>query len=796
MKFRVLSAIAIATSVFSIPFATAQVNTLASETVSVAASSSESYIVTFAEEGLMYYNGGRVGFPATAPSFNSRKLQAKSPDAVAYRSLLRSQQDAYVAQMASALSHPLVASHNYDVTMSGVAVVLTAAEAARIRTIPGVKSVTPAGTYELATDAGPAWIGAPAIWNGPGTPTNVGTRGQGVVVGIFDSGANQDHPSFANDALCGFSAASPKVIGFKDCLANQCVGGDPEDTSTASGGHGVHTASTVAGNALTPPLNVGGVELKWPISGVAPCARVITYKVCGTNTCDGTAIQQAIQQSIVDQVDVVNYSISGGNNPWTDSDRGFLDMVNGDILVAASAGNTRAAPNDIATGAVNHRGPWVLTVANSTHDRVEGNSISLSGSLQAQPGAPSAAPTFTVTTTAQIITGASLGNNFGCTDTGAFPAGSMTGRIALIQRGPLTGATPACAFTEKLANASAAGAIGAVIYNHSPGPLVNIASSAIPGFFVRKEVGEAWLAAATANPSAQFTIVAPATRITNPAFGDILNASSLRGPNIVGSTTVGTNTYLGSDTTKPDITGPGTNIYAAVSDIAGQFGFLTGTSMSSPHLAGGAALIRAANPTWTPTEVKSALMLTAKASGLKPTETAPWDLDDVGSGRIDLNRAAKSGLVMNETFANFLAANPTATGNQTAVRALNLPAYRNTSCTGGVCTFTRTFRSTRATTTTWTINTTGAPTGTTITATPSTFDLAAGATQTVSFEVRITQAGGIVMPAGQTPNYGVITFTDSIVTTIADAFFFNGFEDARVGTPLRFTVAIAGPQAP
>ncbi len=160
----------------------------------------------------------------------------------------------------------------------------------------------------------------------------------------------------------------------------------------------------------------------------------------------------------------------------------------------------------------------------------------------------------------------------------------------------------------------------------------------------------------------------------------------MRGPNIIGSTTVGTNTYIGSDTTKPDITGPGTNIYAAVSDVAGQFGFLTGTSMSGPHIAGGAALILAVNPSWTPTEVKSAIMLTAKASGLKPTETAPWDIDDVGSGRLDLNLAAKSGLVMNETFANFLAADPVATGNQAAVQALNLPAYRNTNCAGGVCT--------------------------------------------------------------------------------------------------------------
>jgi hypothetical protein len=126
-----------------------------------------------------------------------------------------------------------------------------------------------------------------------GTPTGVGTRSQGVL----------------------------KVVAFKDCAATACAGPDPEDTAATSGGHGVHTASTVAGNSLTPPLNVAGLDLKWPISGVAPCARVITYKVCGSNNCDGAATQAAINQSIVDQVDVVNFSISVGTNPWSENDR-------------------------------------------------------------------------------------------------------------------------------------------------------------------------------------------------------------------------------------------------------------------------------------------------------------------------------------------------------------------------------------------------------------------------------------------------------------------------------------------
>lgn len=796
MKYAAIYAAALALGMAFQPSAMAQ-NLSTEESVAAL----QSYIIRFAEPGLLYNTGQQRGYAATAPqALGQRKLDANTPDALSYRQLLKSQQDAYVQAINTKIARTVKVSHNYDVTMSGIAALLHPSEVAAIRSINGVASVELAGEFYLNTDAGPNWIGAPSVWAGTSTPNNVPTRGQGVVVGVFDSGVNMDHPSFGNDASCGFSAANPKLVAAKDCEQANCVGGNPEDNGAGSVGHGVHTASTAAGNALTPPLNVGGVELRWPISGVAPCAKVITYKVCPATTCPGAAIAAAIQASIVDQVDVVNFSISGGTNPWSDNDRGFLDMVNADILVAASAGNTRAAPNDIAIGAVNHRGPWVLTVANSTHDRVEGNSISLAGSLQNQVGSPAATPVLSATLNTQFVSGISVGNQFGCTDTGGFPAGSMTGKVALIQRGPLNGATPACAFTEKMQNAQNAGAVAAIIYDHSPGPLINMTPGVIPAFFVFKSVGETWAAALASNPTAQGTIVAPAQRLIDPLFGDILNAGSLRGPNIIGTTTVGTNTYLGSDTTKPDITGPGTNIYAAVGDQNGQFGFLTGTSMSSPHLAGSAALIRAANPTWTPMEVMSAIMLTAKPNGLIQDAVTPWGQDDVGSGRVDLTRAATAGLVMNESFANFVAANPSVTGNQEAVRALNRASYRNTQCPGGVCVFTRTFRNTRNFANSWNVITTGAPAGTTITAVPNVLNFTGSLseTATVTFTVRITQAGGIVPGPVPRPNFGVISLVTAAPVGPAnpDVFLRYGFEDPATLPPLRFTVGIAGPQAP
>ncbi|MCB1607511.1 MAG: S8 family serine peptidase, partial [Xanthomonadales bacterium] len=609
---------------------------------SVKAESTQSYIIKFNEPGLLHYDGGVGGIRATAPSANGqRKLDADSPAAQQYRSHLADARAGYMDQMHSAIGRVAAREHDYFVMFNGVALQLSAEEAERIARMDFVQSIAPAGVYELDTDSGPAFIGAPAVWNGTSTFGSIPTRGEGVVVGVIDSGANSDHPSFANDAMCGFSAGSPKLLSAKDCNQPSCVGGDPEDTSTASGGHGVHTSSTAAGNALTAGLMVNGVTLPFNISGVAPCAAVRTYKAC-EDTCPGAALTAAIQEAILDGVDVINYSISGGTSPWNDLDRNFLDMVNADIYVAASAGNTRAATPD-PVGAVNHRGPWVMTVANSSHDRIVAFDVDVAGGPQDSGGVPGTGIDFpNGATTSDVALAVSLGNETGCTATGGFGAGTMTGRIALISRG-------SCNFSEKVDNAAGAGATGVIVYNNAPGLAIvmgGLETTTIPSAMVSNPQGIAIRDFLVGTPAAQMTVTGPAARVLDPAFGDILNASSLRGPQ---------ETF---DVTKPDITGPGTNIFAAVGAVDGEFGFLSGTSMSSPHLAGAGALLRAANPTWTPMEVKSAIQLTASRNGLSDNATTPWDADEVGNGRVDLNKAAVSGLVMNESFANFLAANP------------------------------------------------------------------------------------------------------------------------------------------
>src|SRR5262249_12617112 len=134
------------------------------------------------------------------------KLDVHTAAAHAYDGYLAAQRTTHVAAIESALGRPLDITHSYSITLNGIAADMTAAEAARIATVPGVKEVHRAGFEKLVTFRGPKFIGADKIWDGTATPDHLGTKGEGVVVGDLDGGTNSDHPSFANDGTCGFSA--------------------------------------------------------------------------------------------------------------------------------------------------------------------------------------------------------------------------------------------------------------------------------------------------------------------------------------------------------------------------------------------------------------------------------------------------------------------------------------------------------------------------------------------------------------------------------------------------------------
>jgi subtilisin family serine protease len=761
-----------------------------------AVAATQSYIIEFDEDGLFYSDVGRAqrqvptgeARSAGASATDAGRIDVNAREARDYLLQVQMQQQAHLAQIRGAIGRSnLNVTHYYNITLSGISADLTEAEADAVARVPGVKAIYQTPQLKRDTFRGPAFIGAPSLWNGSAVPNGLGTRGQGQTLASLDGGTNSTHPSFANDASCGFSIANPKLKSALDCTTastptGACNGPDPEDDE---GGHGVHTASTAAGNVVTttidPTLPV--VAPYNSISGVAPCAAIRAYKMCDSTTCGGNATLAAINNFMAaGDVTAVNYSIgptaggTSGTNPWSNgSDKEFLAAVQSGIFVAASAGNTSATLTTPG-GRVAHQGPWIMTVANSTQDEVMTAGISATG-----PGTPPAntqgiylVPGSTTTAlTAPLIGDIATypPNIAGCTDAvaadpnrpdsgtpgGGFPAGTFTGKIALVKRGD-------CNFSVKIDNAIAAGAIGVVIYNN----VLNFGTLSMDMAAVTSPNAKAWFIEGSFGRTLRDFIASNAPtavpgRIDPVAHGlrqgDVINSGSLRGPS-AGVT----------DLTKPDITGPGTDILAAVDPANDNYGLMSGTSMSSPHIAGAGMLMKAVHPSWTPAEIKSSMMLTA-VSGFRENGTTPWTPDDVGSGRVDLSKAARAGFVMD--VANYFPSNTTrpSVADQ---RAMNFSSMRNTACSkASGCNWTRIVRGVLPAGN-WTASVTNPSPDIALSVSPTTFSLAnetifangfqslsspgASPTQTLT----ITAQPGAAAPVSTTTWwFGKVTFTEA-----------------------------------
>ncbi len=674
------------------------------------------YIVFFEGDSLVVHQDGVDG------------LETRSSDSQLYLEELGVQRESTLASAETALGREIKVRYVYDVILNGVSVELTSREALELESLPGIRQVLKDTTEHITTDAGPSWIGAPSLWDGTSVPDSLGTQGEGILVGVLDTGINFDHPSFSDTPDDGYTytwdgdylgvcapkpdgdqqynkACNDKVVGaysYTEDAASETV--TPED----SDGHGSHTASTVAGN--TVDVDFYGIPVT--ISGVAPHAQIISYDVCYPSdtggSCAGEDSIAAVQQAIIDGVDVINYSISGGENPYNDPvELAFLEATGSGIVVSTSAGNSGPGEATVA-----HRSPWVLSTAATTHNRIFTTSqVDFSDPLYMGIDTLAGEIPFTTAVVASdvVYSGEYEGNEEACA---AFPADFFAGSIALIKRGT-------CNFSDKINYAANAGATGVLIFTDDRDPVAMSAPDTtipnvmlnIPGTF-GLEIAN-WVMTQTDE-----TVDISAFGISySDDYADIMADFSSRGPNTT------------FDVLKPDVGAPGVEILAAVADSTikasadAEYALYQGTSMASPHDAGSAALLYALHPDWTPSEIQSALMLTAYADLVKEDEVTPADHFDIGAGRIQLEMAGLTGLVMDETYSNYMAANPDEGGD---VRSLNIPSLYNSQCVGN-CSWTRTFTSVADVSATYTVT---APDW--IAVTPSEFTIAPGATQEIT----------------------------------------------------------------
>ncbi|MEI8332426.1 MAG: S8 family serine peptidase [Chloroflexota bacterium] len=642
-------------------------------TAPVTPSANGVYVVQMADQPVVAYTGGVKGLKATAPK-KGQKVDPRSSDVVAYASYLNARHGAAVGSVGGTKLYDYVYSYN------GFAAQLTSDQAAKLATDPGVLAVSGDEMHTMDTSSTPAFLGLSApggLWDQLG---GVGTAGDGIIIGVIDSGISPESLSFTDrvDKTTGAPSSSPgaklayrQIPGwhgkctpgeeFNASMCNQKLigaqwfnaswGGDagidaqrPWEFNSVRdyNGHGSHTSSTAGGNNNVPVT--GPAAAFGTISGMAPHARIAMYKALWSTQAADTAsgatsdLVAAIDQAVADGVDVINYSISGTLTNFRDPvEISFMYAAAAGIFVAESAGNSGPT-----TGTVAHPAPWTTTVAAGTHNRTAMGTVTMGdGSSYAGASVASAAVSAPlINSTDAAMAGASATAVSLCYSTatnGGTPAldpAKVVGKIVVCDRGVSARVDKSLAVLE-------AGGVGMVLVNPSNNSL-NADFHSVPTVHLNNDVYAA-VHAYAATPGATATISQAVMDYSAPA--PYTASFSSRGP-----------LQASPDLLKPDLMAPGQDILAAVAPAGSgglEFNLYSGTSMSSPHVAGLAALLKQLHPDWTPMAIKSALM-TSAYDVLDGPNTNSLVIFRQGAGHVQPNKAADPGLVFDSSMTDWI----------------------------------------------------------------------------------------------------------------------------------------------
>ena len=647
----------------------------------VAADGREAYVVVFREPPARSLSAGRADVAEA-----DREIG------------LRRRQDDFVRDMQGRVPR-FQAGHRYVHVLNGMAVLVPPGGLASLRSDSRVRAVYPVRKYRRLLDASNPVMNAPAFWSALGGDQDAG---KGVKFADLDTGVDFSNPMFTDPSLPmpdgfprendGNSFANSKVIVAK-FFQGMIDATDPalsplQRTAQDLSGHGSHTASVAAGAKVALS---GNGRRTVTLEGVAPKAYIGDYKVFSPNAFTDNVIA-AIDEASADGMNVLNMSFglnnSDGTEPFlfsaTAEDEAIQNAIAGGMVITISAGNSGEdadgnanANADSISSAANV--PEVISVGASTnaHGGIASSQLAqvamTSGHTSPPPevthiigargehtdasGSPIGPPFPASAFSAAFADWDQLdGSGTGLACTGLGTSVNLTGQVALVQRGT-------CAFSVKVQNAQARGAIGVVIYNKPDGTdggdqilIPDIGSTTIPAIFIGRTDGlnlKAFLDANGGNPPSAQGTFGPAPNGTPAAVfataaHDLANFSSI-GPTI-------------DLQIKPDLVTVGTGSYAAVQDDDpkgdGRFGddetdpspffdpsgfaFGDGTSFSAPRAAGSAALLKQKHPDWTPAEIKAALMETSArpTDASDPARVGNLSVLQRGSGEVDLAAAS------------------------------------------------------------------------------------------------------------------------------------------------------------
>ncbi|KAG9448134.1 hypothetical protein H6P81_014262 [Aristolochia fimbriata] len=580
--------------------------------------------------------------------------------------------------------------YSYKNSINGFAALLTQEEASKLSEMEEVVSAFPSHPNKWSLQTTRSWEFVDLAESLQPQETRDFLRkakqGKSIVVGLLDSGIWPESKSFSDQGMgpvpkswrgiCqegdsfNTSHCNRKLIGARYYLkAYEAYYGHLNTTAEYRSardhdGHGTHTSSTVGGRRVRGVSALGGFA-KGVAAGGAPLVRLAMYKVCWPlpggdpaleNTCMEADMLAAIDDALGDGVDVLSISIgTTGTPPKYTNDGialGALHAARRNVVVVCSAGNSGPTP-----ATVSNLAPWIITVGASSIDRLFPSPVLLGNGVQikGQTVTPYklkdkmyrlifAADAVVPETPKNITAGQCL--------RGSLDPKKVKGKIVFCLRG--NGARVGKGMEVKRAG-GAAFILGNLPAN---GAEISVDANVLPGTSVISDDAESILKYinSTRRPTAK---IVPAKTLLDVKPAPFMAAFSSAGPN-----------PLEPNILKPDITAPGLNILAAWSEVSPptklvddhrrvKYNIISGTSMSCPHVAAAAALLKAVHPEWSAAAIRSALMTTATVKNNRgtPLTDASGKLAgpfNYGSGHFRPARAADPGLVYDASYRDYL----------------------------------------------------------------------------------------------------------------------------------------------